>query len=67
MQGFAISILNPKILIWFAAIFSQFIEISSTNFVKLGDGTHCFIHRWVVVHYINNCSYRIWIKAISRK
>lgn len=34
MQGFAISILNPKILIWFAAIFSQFIEISSTNFVK---------------------------------
>ena len=35
MQGFAISILNPKILIWFAAIFSQFIDISSTNFVKL--------------------------------
>ena len=35
IQGFAISILNPKILIWFAAIFSQFIEISSTNFVKL--------------------------------
>ena len=35
MQGFAISILNPKILIWFAAIFSQFIEISSTNFTKL--------------------------------
>ena len=35
MQGFAISILNPKILIWSAAIFSQFIEISSTNFVKL--------------------------------
>ena len=34
MQGFAISILNPKILIWFAAIFSQFIEISSTNFIK---------------------------------
>ena len=33
MQGFAISILNPKILIWFAAIFSQFIEISSTNFI----------------------------------
>ena len=35
IQGFVISILNPKILIWFAAIFSQFIEISSTNFVKL--------------------------------
>ena len=35
MQGFAISILNPKILIWFAAIFSQFIDISSTYFIKL--------------------------------
>ena len=34
MQGFAISILNPKILIWFAAIFSQFIEVSSTSFTK---------------------------------
>lgn len=33
-QGFAISILNPKILIWFAAIFSQFIEVSSTGFTK---------------------------------
>ena len=33
-QGFAISILNPKILIWFAAIFSQFIEISSTGLTK---------------------------------
>ena len=35
MQGFAISILNPKILIWFTAIFSQFIEVSSTSFTKL--------------------------------
>ena len=33
-QGFAISILNPKILIWFAAIFSQFIEVSSTSLTK---------------------------------
>ena len=33
-QGFAISILNPKILIWFAAIFSQFIDVSSTNITK---------------------------------
>ena len=33
-QGFAISILNPKILIWFAAIFSQFIDVSSTNMTK---------------------------------
>ena len=35
IQGFAISILNPKILIWFTAIFSQFIETSSTNMTKL--------------------------------
>jgi len=33
-QGFAISILNPKILIWFTAIFSQFIEVSSTSLTK---------------------------------
>ena len=33
-QGFAISILNPKILIWFAVIFSQFIEVSSTILTK---------------------------------
>ena len=35
LQGFAISILNPKILIWFTAIFSQFIEASSTSMTKL--------------------------------
>ena len=35
IQGFAISILNPKILIRFAAIFSQFIEASSTSITKL--------------------------------
>ena len=34
VQGFAISILNPKILIWFTAIFSQFIEVSYTSFTK---------------------------------
>ena len=34
-QGFAISILNPKILIWFTAIFSQFIEASSASITKL--------------------------------
>ena len=34
IQGFAISILNPKILIWFAAIFSQFIGVSSTSMTK---------------------------------
>ena len=30
LQGFSISILNPKILIWFSAVFSQFIISEST-------------------------------------
>ncbi len=30
MQGFSISILNPKILIWFSAVFSQFVRGDST-------------------------------------
>ncbi len=29
-QGFSISILNPKILIWFSAVFSQFVRSDST-------------------------------------
>ncbi|PPR46583.1 MAG: Leucine efflux protein [Alphaproteobacteria bacterium MarineAlpha5_Bin9] len=33
IQGFLISIFNPKILIWFTAIFSHFIEINS-NFSR---------------------------------
>ena len=34
IQGFGISILNPKILIWYTAIFSQFIDVSSTSMTK---------------------------------
>ena len=34
VQGFMITILNPKILIWFTAIFSQFIQIESTIFTN---------------------------------
>ena len=30
LQGFSIAILNPKILIWFSAVFSQFVKIDST-------------------------------------
>ena len=30
LQGFSISILNPKILIWFSAVFSQFVKNEST-------------------------------------
>ena len=30
LQGFSISILNPKILIWFSAVFSQFVRVDST-------------------------------------
>ena len=33
-QGFIIAIINPKILIWFTAIFSQFIDIDATFFNK---------------------------------
>lgn len=29
MQGFSISILNPKILIWFIAIYSQFMSVNN--------------------------------------
>ena len=29
LQGFSISILNPKILIWFVAIYSQFMSIDN--------------------------------------
>ena len=29
-QGFIIAIINPKILIWFAAIYSQFFDINAT-------------------------------------
>jgi len=29
-QGFIIAIINPKILIWFAAIYSQFIDINAS-------------------------------------
>ena len=30
LQGFVIAIINPKILIWFAAIYSQFINIDAS-------------------------------------
>ena len=29
MQGFTIAIINPKILVWFTAIYSQFININA--------------------------------------
>ena len=32
LQGFSIAIINPKILIWFTAIYSQFISIDATFF-----------------------------------
>ena len=33
-QGFFIAIVNPKILIWFTAIYSQFIDINAGLFNK---------------------------------
>ena len=34
LQGFSISILNPKILIWFSAVFSQFVIGDSTLLIN---------------------------------
>ena len=34
VQGFAIAILNPKILIWFSAVYSQFILLNSSFFTN---------------------------------
>ena len=34
-QGLSISILNPKILIWFLAIYSQFMTLNNDNLFKL--------------------------------
>ena len=30
MQGFIIAVINPKILIWFTAIYSQFLNINAS-------------------------------------
>ncbi len=35
LQGFGISIFNPKIVIWFIAIYSQFMGIENDNFYNL--------------------------------
>jgi len=35
IQGFVIAIINPKILVWFVAIYSQFITIDASNNIKL--------------------------------
>ena len=32
LQGFLIAIFNPKILIWFSAVFSQFVKIDASFF-----------------------------------
>ena len=34
LQGLLIALLNPKILIWFTAIFSQFIRVEANNLEK---------------------------------
>ena len=35
LEGFAISILNPKILIWFLAIYSQFMSASNDYILNI--------------------------------
>ena len=60
-QGLIIAIINPKILIWFTAIFSNFITINSstiTNFILVIND------RWhLVCNRRNNC-YKLWVKRI---
>lgn len=34
-EGFGISILNPKILIWFLAIYSQFMSVNNDNILNI--------------------------------
>ena len=34
-EGFGISILNPKILIWFLAIYSQFMSVNNNNILNI--------------------------------
>ena len=35
LQGITIAIINPKILIWFTAVFSQFIIIEATFYINI--------------------------------
>ena len=35
LQGLSISILNPKIFIWFIAIYSQFMSLNNTYFFNI--------------------------------
>ena len=35
LQGLSISILNPKIFIWFIAIYSQFMSLDNTYFFNI--------------------------------
>ena len=59
LQGFSIAILNPKILIWFSAVFSQFVKIDASFFshsilvitASLIDGTWYIIVTVIVTSY----------------
>ena len=44
LQGFSISILNPKILIWFSAVFSQFVRSDSTFLNKFNFSNNSFCY-----------------------
>ena len=60
LQGFSIAILNPKILIWFSAVFSQFVKIDASFFFTLNSCHYCICNRWNLVYYSYSCSNKLW-------
>ena len=59
MQGFSISILNPKILIWFIAIYSQFMSTNNDLIFN--------VYLISVAGIIDACWYIILTLAITKK
>jgi len=59
LQGFGISILNPKIFVWFIAIYSQFMSISNNLIFN--------IHLISIAGIIDACWYIILTMAVTTK
>ena len=52
LQGFSISILNPKILVWFIAIYSQFMSAENKLIFNIYS-INCGHYRCMLVYYLN--------------
>lgn len=59
LQGFGISILNPKIFIWFVAIYSQFMSINNNLIFN--------IHLISIAGIVDACWYIILTMAVTTK